>query len=297
VTETGIFIAHTAISVNREFFAKAKRLVTEDEDVQTLTHLGLTTSQAKVYLALLELEKATGKTISKHSKVARQEAYRILAELQEKGLVERIIAMPTEFKPIPIKDCIYILIGRKKNEISKTQKEAITLLQKLKEESSHALQEEEPQFILVPEKEAIRRVRRNIENTRTSLDVITTLNRFKLGLFNFDEVDKKALERGVKFRLIINKPDDENSLTEIVKAVTENPLFEIRYINTPPLAAIAIYDKKEVIIAISATAAINEVPILMSNNPSLLAIAQNYFETMWLTAMEINFKIPRKPKK
>lgn len=284
------------ILINREFLARAKRLVIEEEDVQTLTHLGLTISQAKVYLTLLALEKATGKIIAKHSKVARQEAYRILDELQEKGLVEKIIDMPTEFKPIPIEDCIHILIESKKNEISETQKKATSLLRKIKKKNSHTkaqLQENASQFILVPEKEVIRRTRRNIENTQKSLDIITTLNRFKPGIFNFDEVDKKALERGVKFRLIINKPEDENSLTEIVKAVTKNPLFDLRYINPPPLAAIAIYDKRKMIIAISATAAINEVPMLMSNNPSLLAIVQSYFETMWLTAMKSNLDSPQ----
>jgi sugar-specific transcriptional regulator TrmB len=89
-------------------------LLIDEESVQSLSRLGLSTSQVKVYLALLELEKATAKTIAKHSKVARQEAYRVLAELQEKGLVEKIIEIPTKFKPIPIEDCIYLLIERKK---------------------------------------------------------------------------------------------------------------------------------------------------------------------------------------
>lgn len=267
----------------------------EEEFVQILTRLGLTISQAKVYLELLELKKASGKITAKHSKMARQEVYRVLAELQEKGLVEKIIARPTEFEPISIEDCLSILIEDKKNEISENQKKATSLLQKFKKKHSHAkaqLQEEDSQFILIPEKEVIRRARRKIENTQTSLDAITTLNRFKPMLFNFYEVGEKAVERGVKIRLIINKLDDENSLTQIAKAVPKNPLFDLRYINTPPLVAIAIYDKKEVMIAMSATVAINEAPILMSNNPSLLAIAQSYFETLWLTAMESNLKIP-----
>ncbi len=182
----------------------------------------------------------------------------------------------------------------KKNEISEAQKKATSLLQKFKKKNAHEkaqLQEEDSQFILISEKGVIKRVRRNIENIRTSLDVITTLDRFKPRIFNFYEVGKKALERGVKFRLIINKPDDENSLTQIAKAVPKNPLFDLRCINTPPVATITIYDKKEVIIATLATAAVNEAPILMSNNPSLLAIVQSYFETLWLTAMESN-KIP-----
>jgi sugar-specific transcriptional regulator TrmB len=272
-------------------------LVTEEENVQTLTHLGLTVSQAKVYLALLALEKATGKIISKYSKVARQEAYRILDELQEKGLVERIIDMPTEFKPIPLKDCIHILIKRKKNEISKTQKEAITLLQKFKEKNSHALQEEEPQFILVPEKESSWKIGRAIENAQTSVDTIATLNRFRSGMFEFDEIIRRALKKGIKFRTLTNKPEDGNSLPEIAKALIEDPLFKVRYCNQSLSAILGIFDKKELMISISTVRGLGETPTLFSNNLCLLAIAQSYFETMWLTAMKSNLKTPRKPKK
>ncbi|MEM4733518.1 MAG: helix-turn-helix domain-containing protein, partial [Candidatus Bathyarchaeia archaeon] len=76
------------------------------EDVQTITKLGLTTSQVKVYLSLLQQKKATAKTISNFSKIARQEVYRVLSDLYEKGLVEKIIAKPTEFKAVPIEDCL-----------------------------------------------------------------------------------------------------------------------------------------------------------------------------------------------
>ena len=86
----------------------------EEAVVQTLTRLGLTISQAKVYFDLLRLEKATVNTISKHSKMARQQVYRVLAELQDKGLVEKIISIPTEFEPVPIEDCMFVLIERKK---------------------------------------------------------------------------------------------------------------------------------------------------------------------------------------
>jgi sugar-specific transcriptional regulator TrmB len=44
--------------------------------------------------------------------VARQEVYRILYELQEKGLVEKVMAIPTEFKEALIQYSVRILIER-----------------------------------------------------------------------------------------------------------------------------------------------------------------------------------------
>ncbi|MEJ5326773.1 MAG: helix-turn-helix domain-containing protein [Candidatus Bathyarchaeia archaeon] len=98
----------------------------EEELVQILTRLGLTISQVKVYLGLIGLKQASGKVIAKHSKMARQEVYRVLAELQEKSLVEKIISRPTEFKPVSIEDCLSILVAsKKKTRFLKTRKKQL----------------------------------------------------------------------------------------------------------------------------------------------------------------------------
>jgi len=267
-------------------------LQVQGEEVQTLTELGLTVSQAKVYLELLALEKATGKTLSKRSKVARQEAYRILAELQEKGLVEKIIAMPTEFKPIPIEDCLHILIERKKSELSETEKKAARLLQRFKgKNSKNAPQEEESQFILVPGKGAyFQRTRKVFENAQTSVDAVTTLKRFQSITLILDEELKKALKRGVRMQIITEKPEDENSLPERIKALEQDPLYRIRYALTPPLAPLMIIDNKEVTIVTSASADLDESPTLCSNNPNLVAVFRDYFEKAWTAAIEAKIK-------
>jgi sugar-specific transcriptional regulator TrmB len=274
-------------------------LVTAEEDIQTLTHLGLTISQAKVYLALLELEKATGKIISKHSKVARQEAYRILDELQEKGLVEKIIDMPTEFKPIPIEDCIPILIERKKNEISETRKEATRLLQKLKQKDSKSTfqEEDETHFSLFSEQVAVRREKGTLKAVQRSFDVITSWRDPHSVIFIDVEEIAEALQRSVKIRIIIDKIDKKEVLSDIIRQLRKYPNFKIRYLPSAPKALMSIYDKKEAWVCTCTHPELKESYTLETNNPCLLSILQEYFETMWLTAMESNLKVPRKPKK
>jgi sugar-specific transcriptional regulator TrmB len=120
------------ISIKGRLFLRREARLVMDEAIQTLTELGLTLSQAKVYLTLLKLDRATGKALSKHAKEARQEVYRILHELEEKGFVERIIAMPTEFKAITIKNCLRILIEHQKHKISKHEKKQLNYLKNLK---------------------------------------------------------------------------------------------------------------------------------------------------------------------
>ena len=261
--------------------------MTEKEGVQTLTQLGLTISQAKVYLALLELKKATAKTISTRSKVARQEAYRVLAELHEKGLVEKIISMPTEFKPIPIEDCMSILIERKKNEISETQKEATRLLQKLKEKNSkNTLQEDETRFSLSSEQAAVRRKKGTLNAVQRSFDVVTSWRNPHADLFIHMEEIGEALQRGVEIRVIIDKPDEEKLLSDTIKPLKKYPNFKISYLPNAPKALISMYDKKEAWVCTCTHPVLEECPTLWTNNSCLLSILQDYFDILWLTAVE-----------
>jgi len=87
----------------------------DNEHVQILTDLGLTLLQAKTYLALSQLGKATVKTISKTANVARQDVYRVMLALEKLGLAEKIVAKPTMYKATPIKEGIYFCFKRKLN--------------------------------------------------------------------------------------------------------------------------------------------------------------------------------------
>jgi sugar-specific transcriptional regulator TrmB len=56
----------------------------------------LTLNQAKVYLAVIKLEKTTVVQVANFSKVRREDVYRILPSLEKMGLVERLLGKPTE---------------------------------------------------------------------------------------------------------------------------------------------------------------------------------------------------------
>jgi hypothetical protein len=62
----------------------------------------------------------------------------------------------------------------------------------------------------------------------------------------FKEEIKKALERGVEFRIIAEKPEDENSLLESVKPSKQKRLFRVRYVLTYCQVPLMIIDRKEV---------------------------------------------------
>jgi sugar-specific transcriptional regulator TrmB len=256
--------------------------------------MGLTIMQAKVYLALHKLKKATAKAISKHSKVARQEAYRILAELHEEGLVEKIIATPTEYKAIPIEDCISTLIKRRKNEISETLKEATRLIQELKENNSkNTLQEDVTRFSLFSKQAAVRREGKMLENVQKSFDVVTSWRNLHCAKFFDREKIVKALQRGVKIRAIIDKPDEESLVSDTIEHLKGYSIFNIRYLPNAPKALMSIYDEKEAWVCTCTHPVLEECPTLWTNNSCLLLILQDHFEILWLTAMKEPSRSPQ----
>lgn len=265
-----------------------EKILFEHEDTQTLTKLGLTGSQAKVYLALIKLGKANARTLWKAVKVSRQDVYRLLTELREIGLIEKILETPTEFKAVSIEDGVSILIERKTKEVFGLQKEGDSLIQKFKESNlSVTLEPDESQYILIPEGEVLAlRLNKAIESTQKSIDIISSMKSFAKGLYFTVEELNKALRRGVKIRWVINKPEDPKSWSEIVQALTKNPHFKIRTIPNSPYVRFGVCDKKEVFMAFFPKRDVLESPTLWSTNISFVKMVQSFFDTIWSTAVE-----------
>ena len=60
--------------------------MSDDENTDLLLGLGLSLNQARVYLAILKLEKTTVASVTRFSKVRREDVYRILPSLEKMGL-------------------------------------------------------------------------------------------------------------------------------------------------------------------------------------------------------------------
>ncbi len=260
----------------------------EEEATKILTRLGLTNSQSKVYLTLLKLENATAKTIANNSKVARQEVYRVLVELEEKSLVERIIAVPTKFRAISIENGLAFLVGEKRKELSELQRELNKILPKIrsqlmpKEDKQRVAQEEANEFILIPDsKPFLLRMERALEAAKKSVEVICPKEAFLRALFNLSEKFKEVLKRGVKIRCLVNEPLDRNSWAASVRIVAENPNFEIRVLSVSPKENFWIYDKREAFLFISSLQNQKQSSVLWTTAEPLISISEKYFNTLW----------------
>jgi sugar-specific transcriptional regulator TrmB len=258
----------------------------KDEELM-LTRLGLTSNEARIYLALFLTGLSTAKTISKKSEVARPEVYRILQTLEELGLAEKTISVPSKFRAISMKDAVSVLMERRIKETCELQAVTKEILKKFEKYTAKVtLDEDETKFILVPERVNTLLKRKTLGNVQRSYDVVASYRNPHGIIFVGIEEIAKALLRGVKVRVIINKPDKEEALLNIMKHLEKFPTFKTKYILDPPKALISIYDGKEAWVCTCTQPGMKECPTLWTDNPCLLSILQDFFDILWLTTIE-----------
>ena len=91
-----------------------------DENTDLLLGLGLTLNQAKVYLAILKLQKTTVGQVANFSKVRREDVYRILPSLEKMGLIERFLGKPTEIRATQYFGFLNFTSNGRKKQIQRT---------------------------------------------------------------------------------------------------------------------------------------------------------------------------------
>lgn len=273
----------------------ARNLLLQNDELKTLTHLGLTVNQAKVYLALIQSGKSTAKTISQDSGIARHDIYRVITALEKLGFVDQFLGRPAAFKAIPLKVGISFLMKQKREQIIQVEKEARDLLENFKNSAKEMPHQDGIDFVLISGKQRI--ITETIKawnNTLTSVDSISTSQKLFHLLFRYEKSYLNALNRGIKIRYIINEP--KKSEPKIVHNLKKHQSFKIKYLPTIPSVHLGLYDRKNAIINTSAQKTLTDAPALLTNNQCILALILDYFEILWITAMENQQEEPQATK-
>jgi sugar-specific transcriptional regulator TrmB len=256
------------------------------DEIQTLERLGLTNCQARIYLSIAHSGMITAKAIADNSKINREHVYRVLPTLQKIGLVEKVITRPIMFKAMSIEDAFSALLSLRAEETSKLQKKSQELTQRFKEKQL-PVHSREPEFTLIPEKRMlIQRIKNAIERSEKCIDVIASLKQLNEEVHFFEAAIRKTLKKGVKTRIITEKIGNSEQITESLKMFRTSPCSQIKYIPAPPKAVVTIYDMNELFIMTKPNASIKASSALWSNHPSLLHIAKDYFDFLWITALD-----------
>ena len=254
--------------------------------LEVLVNLGLTPVQARLYLALVESKATKISAISKISRVARPDIYRNLSRIQQLGLVEKIIKRPVEYRAISMNEGLLLLLERKTEEYKKVRAETRMLVDAAKikkvNKCAYANQTEYPQFVLIPRRVAIKKIKTAIEKAQQSLDFVLSWKKFLFGIANtFAESMEIVWAKNVKIRLITDRPLKSKTAKQLIAFYKKKPFCQIRFTPHYPATNFLICDKKEMFILTHPKTDFLRTPALWSNNYSLIDMSQDYFETIW----------------
>jgi sugar-specific transcriptional regulator TrmB len=263
-------------------------IMSKDEDTELLLGLGLTLNQAKVYLAILKLEKTTVGQVAKFSKVRREDVYRILPALEKMGLVERLLGKPTEVRATLVSDALASLLAEEKSKFNERLLSMESTVKKLKKLSlkdwMQRVPDKESIYILIPDKPAIlAKTSVLIRDSRKEVALIGDKDRITSILANFSSEYKQAVKKGVQIRLIFEDAGPDGLLREKVKKLVGGASVHVKF-HREALNHFIMSDDKEALITTSKESGLGESPSLWTNNSNLIGVLRTSFESDWKKA-------------
>ncbi len=257
------------------------------DQVETLTRLGLTINQSKIFIALVQSNLSTVAQIAKSANLAREVVYRTLPKLEKTGLITKTISFPTEFKAISIDLATRILLEKRANETYEVKAKATELVTQMKNRAGEE-NRKEPQVISVSGKEYLSIfTKRQVLTTKISLDTMIINPKFSFWWENYSPLFKGLLAKNVKIRVIIACSEDKIQGRNIEK-FEKNPNFKIKFIPDQIQAGVGIIDNNDILIN-TLPNSVFKPSFYWSNDPGVIALCSTYFEKYWNSA-EINKK-------
>ncbi len=225
----------------------SKQLGTIEE---TLAKFGLLKNETKVYLYLARAGEKKAGEVAEAISLHRTETYRILRDLEKKGIVFSIFEKPLKFTAIPLDKAIDLLVDVQKAKIRLLEKEKETLVNLWLSIPKTKVEKPEKELfqMLEGEQQVILKAEEILEKTKREFNIFAPDN-YLAQLFYGDFTDRmtSALRKANVMLLVENSPKSTYFLQQM-----EWPRKNFRSVNSANhsgLPCFMLADNKELLIA------------------------------------------------
>jgi HTH-type transcriptional regulator, sugar sensing transcriptional regulator len=111
---------------------------------EKLTALGLTSYEAKAYLALVRRDSCAAADVARLAGIPRQRIYDVLATLVQKGLAAHRPGLPVKYSALPPESAIEHLLAGKREELDKLERDTNALVATLTPAFAEGQQKRDP---------------------------------------------------------------------------------------------------------------------------------------------------------
>jgi len=214
-----------------------------------LLKFGLSRNEIRVYIYLARSGVRKAREISDALSLHRTETYRILRDLEKRGIVSSVLEKPLKFMATPFEETIDTLIKAKKLRIQQLERRKKSLIdiwfsipqQKVEPENREVFQ------ILEGEEQIILKANEILENTKKEIYVLAPdLDLLRLYHSGFTDKLEKFSRKNVKVRLLTNHSPKSRFIADKMK------LTDVKYVlsSAEELPSFIISDQEQLLFSI-----------------------------------------------
>ena len=255
-----------------------------EQTSRDLVDFGLTKTQAKIYVTLVSLGVASASEVAALSKIRREEVYRIIPELEKRGIISRKLQTPRKFAVANPETAIEILTKTKleamRDEIDKVERKRTEIVSKLKAIELPVKQNAASIEVISQRNQAHARLTEIAQNARKYLDIAAKLENLILVYSNRPKNVTDRIIKKVKMRIITESHGYEGLAKELVTESEANGnSVELRFVERLPFSLI-IADDTEAMWG-EGQPTTEDFPVFWANDPTQIAILKMSFENLW----------------
>ncbi len=276
--------------------------MSQEKVLETLKCLGLTKSDAQVYIFLGKKGPQKAKDISKSLKIPRQTLYLTIKKLQSKGIITATLEHPAIFNTVPFERVLDLFVKAKTQEIQHIKAGKRDLLADWQSIAIAESGDQKPKFTLIEGRNFIySRLKQMIEETENQLSFVSTVSGLiranEFGLL--DAAFSRASKTEMKFRFLTEL--NEKNLQAVKLLLKKRPKVRHSFEGKTPelglklFSRIVIKDDVEAAFFISrdtdkAAGEADDV-CLWTNSRTLVNSFKAVFEDLWQNSSEIENRI------
>ena len=255
---------------------------------ERLVELGLTTYEAKAYLALMRRDASSAAEVARLARIPRQRIYDVLATLVQKGLAKQRPGSPTRYSPVSPQFAIERLVIERREELDRLERSSREMIEALAPAFAAGQQEHDPlDYIeVLRDRNAINeRFGELQENIRDEILVFTKPPYAKPAQENVEglEVSRKHRARSVYEYSALHDPDFAAGVRRFIEAGEE-----ARFVEELPLKLVIIDEKFVMFGMEDPVAGQSELTMVVVEHSALAKVLKVAFDAVWAQGVTID---------
>ena len=262
-----------------------------------LTRLGLTSYEAKAYLALLRRDSSTAAQAARLANVPRQRIYDVLASLADKGLASTRPGQVVKYAAIAPELALERLVADQRQQLADLERETAALIEELSPAFHEGQEQDNPlEYIeVLRDRRAINErfdeLQAGIKNeilVFTKPPYATPPQEEVVGL----EVSRTHEARSVYEYSVFDDPDVSEGVRRFIEAGEK-----ARFVPELPLKLVIIDESIVMFGMEDPVAGPSELTIVVIEHPALARLLKVAFETVWAEGLTIDELAERRTKR